>query len=145
MLAQYVTHRLTRRREEEKLRLTKAEDLLCELYEHEEWVHAKRNALLFQKVHEAPSPLHRVLAIQRIYFPKLTQAFRAFHESSDPYVIALLVSHHEAQRLQAQDLEPDAGGSEAAPQEELARLHQTYLDAWQKVVNEVIAVITPPP
>jgi hypothetical protein len=119
VVAQYLTHRFTRQREAGKLKLTKAEELLCKLYAHEEWLDAKYNALLFQKVHEAPSPFNRALAIQRLYFPELTQSFRAFQEGSDPYVIALLVSHHEADHTRAQDLEPEARGSELAMQEGL--------------------------
>src|SRR4029453_2316754 len=103
VIAQYLTHRFTRRREEEKLRLTKAEELLCELYAHVEWTEAKYDALLFQKAHDVPSPFNRARAIQRIYFPELGKAFLAFDEGSDPYVAALLVRHHEAPQTRAQE------------------------------------------
>jgi hypothetical protein len=140
--AQYYTHRLTRRREAETLRLTKAEELLCELYAHVEWTETKYQALLFQQVHDVPSPFNRARAIQRLYFPELAQAFLVFDEGSDPYVAALLVRHHEVPYTRTQLRELDAGRAEPGLHEDLAPLHQAYLDAWQTVVGEVMAALS---
>lgn len=142
---QYVTHRLTRRREHEKLLREKAEALIYALHQYPGWIDARAKALLRQMDYQAPSPLDQAYALQVLYFPQLAQHFSAIIEALGP--VWELLATLAPEPLATPGLEPlginylslPMHQREAAAKMELLRLQQPYIAAVDSAIKAILA------
>ena len=82
LIGQFVTHRLTAKREQAKARRERLESLVKALYAHSHWLEDKRNAMIFRNEdHDMPSPLDEACMLQALHFPELCGEVLAIQEA----------------------------------------------------------------
>ncbi len=131
--AQILTHWLSARREKERLIREKAEELVCALYDHRDWLGRENSRLVFgSDFPETPSPLDKAFAIQEIYFSEVSAALSKINRALEP-IVQHLYANAKAR------LEDKEKWIQTYDSEEFNKLYQGYLVAFHEAVSAVVS------
>jgi hypothetical protein len=130
---QLITHRLSSRREREKVFREKSEELVSALHAHREWVYRESNRLIFgENLVEQSSPLDQAMAIQALYFPELADALGSVVNAQAPLTQIYYKNAKERIRDRAQWIAQYNG-------DEVAKAYMVYTTALQAAVSATVA------
>jgi hypothetical protein len=135
VMAQYLTHRFTRRREAEKLLREKAEDLLTALDQSPDWVPASLHT-----GHQTPSPLNRAFVLQKLYFPGLAPHFSTIRQTVGPVEHLRLRQTAQPADVIRVGLQPLSEEARKEANVEMTKLLLSYLNAVDSATKAILAM-----
>lgn len=101
VIAQFVTHYLTVRREKASLRRERLEAFVKAIYAQEQWIADSFNKLFSGEENTAPRPLNEARMLQSLHFPELNDELRALLKAQIPLV--KFIGEQRVARLQGLD------------------------------------------
>jgi hypothetical protein len=132
VLAQRLSHGYTRRRDAERLRYEKAEELIEALFAQADWLIAAYNSLPEETPTLPLSPPNRIHTLQKLHFPELKEPALELNQAFVPW-LELFNTQRRAQWRDYQAWRKTYDLTLFDP------LYQDYRKAWTKVLDAAVA------